>query len=253
MTSELPARTSYGSGVFRRRIRLIAAADSVRTALEDGTHSMRLVLRHDGTRIAGFDPEFLRIPVDTCPGAIEPLRKLIGTPLATPLRAVLAAHDPRLQCTHLHDLALLAMAHASRRGTRQYDIEVPDEHPGAVWSRVLRDGSEVHRWQTFHGRILAPEPFAGLPMLRGFAAWASERFAADADALEAALILHKGYLVSSSRRYDMSSKIGQPVQQFTLMHGACYTYSPEIVGRGIWLSRVRDFTHCADDLLAGFE
>lgn len=253
MKLDFPVRTSYGSGIFRRRIRLIAAANKVRSAVEDGSHSIRLTLHHDGSCITGLESDYRRMPVDTCPGAIMPLRGLIGTSLATPMREVLAAHDPRRQCTHLYDLALLAMAHALRDGVRQYDIEVPDERAEAVCSRVLRDGVEVHRWQTFQGLITKPEALAGLPLRRGFAAWAAERFADDADALEAALVLHKGYFLSFSRRYDMSSYLGQPVLQFTQMHGSCYTYSPDVVGRGTWISRMRDFTDGADELLADFD
>jgi len=242
----------YGQRVFRRRIRLIAGAGEVRAALEDTGHAMRLVLQHDGERITAITPDFRRFPLDTCPTAAEPLRALVGMPLATPMRRMLGAHDPRAHCTHVYDLTLLAMAHALRGGVRQYDVEVPDEHPGPVWSRVLRDGVDVHRWQTFEQRITAPEPLAGRPLLKGFSLWANEHFGADPEALEAAVVFSKGYMVSTVRRFDMDAHVGVPAMQFTMMHGACYSYSHPAVARAVRLKTVRDLTDVGDDLLEDF-
>ena len=244
--------TDYGQRVFRRRIRLIAGPGAVRAALEDTGHAMRLVLQHDAGRITAITPEFRRFPLDTCPGAAGPLRALIGMPLDTPMRRMLTEHNPRAHCTHVYDLTLLAMAHALREGSRQYDVEVPDEHPAPAWSRVLRDGVEVHRWQTLEQRIVAPEPFAGLPLIRGFLSWASERFGADPEALEAAVVFSKGYMVSTARRFDMDAQVGIRAEQLTMMHGACYSYSPPAVTRAVRVKTIRDLTNVGDELLDDF-
>lgn len=245
---------SYGRGVFRRRIRLIAAPGAVRAALEDVAHAMRLVLRHDGGRITAIEPEFRRIPLTTCGGAADPLRAFVGLPLATPLRRLLAEHNPRAHCTHIYDLAQLAMAHALRGGVRQYDVEVPDEHPGPVWARLLRDGTEVYRWQVFEGRILAPEPLAGRPLVKGFSLWAYELFGADPEALEAAMVFSKGYLVSSSRRYDMSRYVGRSASEAHTMRGACHSYSEPAVFQAVTIGGThRDLTDVGDELLGDFQ
>lgn len=243
----------YGRGLFRRRIRLIAEPGQVRAALEDVAHAMRLVLRHDGTRITAIEPDFRRIPLTTCPGAAEPLRAFAGTPLATPMRRMFGEHNPRAHCTHIYDLALLAMAQALRGGVRQYDVEVPDEHPGPAWSRVLRDGIEIHRWQTFEARIVAPEALFGRPLIKGFTLWAYERFGADAEALEAAMVFHKGYLVSGSRRYDVDAYAGRRAADAGVLRGACHSYSEPTVFRAVTIGGThRDLTDAGEALLADF-
>ncbi|MBK7251867.1 MAG: DUF2889 domain-containing protein [Gammaproteobacteria bacterium] len=254
MALPLITNPQYGRGVFRRRIRLIATAGRVRAAFEDVAHAMRLVLEHDGERITGITPEFRRVPLNVCPGAAGPLRALVGMPLATSTRHMLATHDPRGHCTHIYDLTLLAIAQALRGGIRQYDVEVPDEYPGPAWSRVLRDGIEVHRWQTFEQRITAPESFAGLPLLKGFSLWAMERFGADPEALEAAMVFHKGYLVSGSRRYNVVAYAGRRATEAQHLRGACHAYSEPTVFQAVNQgTHVRDLTDAADQMLADFQ
>lgn len=243
----------YGRGLYRRRIRLFAEAGAVQAALEDTNHAMRLVLRHDGARIVEIRPEFRRYPLTVCPGAAAPLQAFIGTALATPLRRLLSEHDPRAHCTHIYDLTVLGIAQALRGGARQYDVEIPDEHPGPVWSRVLRDGEEVHRWQTFEARIVAPGPLAGRPLLKGFTLWAIERFAGDAEALEAAMVFQKGYLVGYSRRYDPDAYAGQRADEHAPMRGKCHAYSEPAVFEGVSLAGMsRDLTDVGEELLADF-
>jgi len=255
VTPSFPAYTKnpdFGSGTFRRRIRLIAEPGQVRAALEDTNHAMRVVVRHDRERVTDTQSRMTRIPLSTCPGADLPLRAFIGTPLVRyPVRA--NAHvNPRANCTHLHHLTMLAIAHARRSGTRQYDIEVPDEHPDPVWSTLRRDGIEVHRWQTFGGRVVGPEGFAGLPLLQGFARWAAERF--EGEALEAAFVLQNGYFVSFSRRYDTASWMGQSATSHRHMIGKCYSYQADVAPTGVYYGdNTRDTTSPDTPLLADFD
>ncbi len=246
------ANPHFGEGVFRRRLRLIAGTGEVRAALEDTNHAMQLVLRHDGERVTGVEPRMTRIPISTCAGAAGPLRAFIGLPLAPyPVRSS-AVVSARANCTHLHHLTLLAMAHALRGGARQYDIEVPDEHPAPVWASIRRDGAEVHRWQTFNGNIVGPPELAGLTMNSGIARWAAERF--DGDALEAALVFANAYLVSFSRRYDVNAYAGQRAAAYGEMSGKCYGYQPEIASQGgIYFANAIDTSAPDTPLLADFE
>jgi hypothetical protein len=242
----------FGRGIFRRRLRLIAEAGQVRAGLEDTNHAMRLVLWHDGERVTDVGSSMMRIPMSTCTGAAAPLRAFVGVALAPyPLRPS-AAVNPRANCTHLHHLALLAIAHARRAGTRQYDIEIPDEHPDPVWSTVRRDGLEVHRWRTFDGRLVAPEAIAGLPMREGFARWAAERF--EGDNLEAAFVLGNAYVVSFARRYDTEAWAGERAVSHGHMVGRCFSYQPEVLNHGIYLANAsRDTTAADTPLLADFD
>lgn len=255
MTTRPPGRNAnphFGEGIFRRRLRLIAEAGQVRAALEDTNHAMRLVLRHDGERVTDVEPRMTRIPVSTCPGAAGPLRAFIGLPLAPyPLRSseVVSA---RANCTHLHHLTLLAMAHALRGGVREYDVEVPDEHPAPVWASVRRDGMEIHRWRTFEGSIVGPDELAGLPLSAGIARWAAERF--EGDALEAALVFANAYVVSFSRRYEVNAYAGQRAAAYGQMSGKCYGYQPEVVSQGgVYFPNAIDTTSPHTPLLADLD
>ncbi len=213
----------FGRGALRRRIRLIAAGNEVRAGVEDAYHSFRMTLRHDGERIVDLVPQFQRVPLTTCPSAALPLRRLIGTPLKSPWRELATRESPRSHCTHLFDLAILAMAQALRGGTRTYDVTVPDEHPGPVWTTLQRDGETLFRWRTYQARILEPLELADKPLLRGFSRWAMTRF--EGDELEAALVLHKGYFVSRARAWDVEAGADKPVVHHTMMRDACHSYS----------------------------
>jgi len=242
----------FGSGIFRRRIRLIAEHGQVRAALEDTSHAMRLIVRHDGGHVTDTQSRMTRIPLSTCPAADAPLRAFIGTPLVPyPVRAN-AQVNPRANCTHLHHLAMLAIAHARRGGTRQYDIEVPDEHPDPVWATLRRDGAEVLRWQTLGGQLVGPGDLAGRPLLVGFARWAAERF--EGEALEAAFVMQNGYFVSISRRYDTDSWMGRPATSHQHMVGKCYSYQADVAPHGVYHGdSTRDTTAPDTALLDDFD
>lgn len=217
----------FGKGALRRRVRLVAQGDDVLAGVEDAYHSFRLKLSHDGDRITQLIPRYLRVPLTTCVTATAPLQRLVGTPLATGWRSLAASESPLAHCTHLYDLTVLAMAHATRGGSRTYDVVVPDEHAGAVWTTLSRDGELVFRWQTLNSTILAPSELAGKPLLRGFSRWATRYFSGDD--LEAALVLHKGYFVSRAREWDVEAGADKPVAHHTMMRGACHSYSePQI-------------------------
>ncbi len=213
----------FGSGALRRRIRLIATPGLVRAGVEDSYHSFRLELSHASGVVSGVGTRAIRYPLTTCPLANEPLQKFIGLPLSTPWSDLIARENPRAHCTHLYDLFFLAMTHVSRGGQRTYDINIPDENPGPVWSTVHRDGIEVLRWKTQTGVVLEPLSLAGRPLLNGFSRWAGERLSGDE--LEAALVLHKGYFVSRARRFDIAGGAGERVANLEVMRGACFSYS----------------------------
>lgn len=240
------------TGVYRRRIRLIAAPGTVRAALEDTAHAMRLVLSHDGVRVTGVEPRFTRIPLTTCPGAAEPVRALVGLPLAAFPEKRFATIDPRLNCTHLYHLALLALAHARRSGTRQYDVAVPCDRSAPVQASLHRDGALVHRWQLHGGAILAPDELAGRPVLQGFSRWAAAHF--DAEAFEAAMVLHNGIFVSGAGHWRAVTPRRLRPSDYPELLGACFSYQPVRAQDGVYIpDSPRDTTPPDVALLADFD
>jgi len=113
-------------GIYRRHIRLHAAPGAVRADMEDDSHRFGVIVRHDGRVVRAVEGLPMRTPWTLCSGARDLLSALVGMQLApTPLAA--ARHtDQKQQCTHMFDLATLAVAHAARGiAGREYHIEAP--------------------------------------------------------------------------------------------------------------------------------
>jgi len=254
MTSILPesARNPrYGTGLYRRRIRLTSTDRCVLGELEDDCHGFRVSLCHDGRVVTALAGEVRRAPLTTCPGAVAPLQSLVGLALDAPVSSIVARVNPRSNCTHLYDLSLLAMAHAVQPdAVRVYDVEVDDQSADGRPARaeVFLDGKSCHRWSVDRTRIVEPLAYAGRPVLGGFAAWANVAF--DGAAREAAFVLSKGVFVACSRLYDLSDIDGQPALQHANMLGACHSYSEGVVEQAIRIhDTVRDFSAAPEELL----
>lgn len=239
---------AYGNGVFRRRIALSRGAGEILAELEDNQHGFRLVVCHDTQRVTDIRVETLRIPFNTCPGAAEPLRGMVGVPLDIDVAGLRNAIPPGDNCNHLSDLATLALAHY-RRGdtTRVYDVEVPDEREGEFAARVAVDGETVHDWRLRQHSLVAPARLAGKSMLQGMYGWASAEF--DAEALEAALVLQRGYFVAQARFFDFAGSAGAPASDDNRPEGSCYAYNRGVVEKGVRTGTTVDFTDSPEQLL----
>ena len=240
---------AYGNGVFRRRIQLQQQGNQVVGLLEDCSHGFEVHISHDGSRLIDVTGVTHRYPLTTCPGATEPLRDLIGIAITASARNINEQVNPRINCTHLYDLAVLAIIHAS--GTEAlitYDVEVPDEINGSNEAKVFRNGELVHHWQTANNQIISPTELAGNTLFQGFAAWANHVFSGAA--LEAAFVLQKGFFVSQAQKFDHRRSEGMQVGSFSMPLGVCYSYTEARVGQArLMVNRARDFTHTPAQLL----
>ena len=240
----------YGTGVFRRRIHLRADDHTVAVELEDGNHGFRIVLRHDGEQVSGIDVDAVRHPFNTCPEAVDPLQRIVGQRLDISAQTLRDRLVPGDNCTHLFDMAALAITHAGCSGTElEYDMAVEDEVDGrASRVEISRDGRSVHAWQVQAHHIVAPAALAGLPMMRGFHAWASRQF--EGAELEAAIALQRAYFVAQSRRFSFDPPEANPGIGDGMPQGSCYSYNHGAVERALRSTNtVRDFTHTPEKLL----
>jgi hypothetical protein len=246
----LQPRPDYGRGAFRRRIELRGAPACVEGDLEDDFHRFGVRVEHDGrqvVRIAGFAR---RHPWATCPGALSPLERLAGMPLAAAGSAVRRWTDPRAQCTHLLELAGLAVAHAAAGRTRRaYTIEIPDRVAGRSCARLARDGAPLLEFEIEHGAIVAPEPFAGQASFGGgFGRWAEATL--EPDLAEAAIVLQRACGIALGRQWDMDQVPGAWVFG-ALTGGACHTFGARVVEDAARVvGSQRDFTATPERLLA---
>ncbi len=249
----------YGTGIFRRRIRLTSLPGKVVGELEDTMHGFRSTISHDGSTVLSVTGEAIRYPVDACPGAVEPLQELVGLPLTLSAEDINKQGKPFSNCTHLYDLSILAIAHANYNSSnnshlnnvnnvRQYDVAVTDEVETGSKAEVWLDGELIHGWQAEMFQVTEPESLKGNTLFKGFSIWAKSQFS-DME-LEAAHVLQKGYFVAQARRYDMKSVAGQSLLNGHSQRNVCYASSDGVAETAVRLgSNERDFTDSAEQLL----
>lgn len=228
--------------MYRRRIALEAEPGIVRGRLEDDFHRFEVELTHDAAHVVGVTGGAVRFPWTTCPGAVSPLAQLDGMPLSRSLRTIAKHVDPRAQCTHLFDLACLAVTLAARGGRAiAYEIAIPDRTGLRTHATLSRDGSSLLAWELDGMRIESPLPYAGRSLAGGgFAEWTETDL--DPDAAEAAQVLRRAAVISWGRRYDFDRISNARVFQ-TQAGGACFTFTEERVDQGgRVLGSVRDLT-----------
>jgi hypothetical protein len=251
MTLPFPADPTFGSGALRRLIRLHRRAEDVVFAtLDDTYHAMQCVLRHDGRRVVDIEATLTRIPTTACTGAANPIRELIGMPLDLGMAALYGDRRPQRNCTHLFDLAALALRQTLRdEDERRYDVLIPDETDTPVVIEVRRNDQRMHEWQVSQGLILAPSALAQRPMTAGFTPWALRSFAGDE--LEAALVLHKSYYIAQARRYRVDAFGGRSLLANAQLAGVCHAYTPERMAHTYFTGdNVRDFSNAVVEAVA---
>ncbi len=245
--------------MFRRHVRIVANGSTITGELEDDFHHVHVVLEHDGERISACRGETERIPWTTCPAAAGELGRFVGMKLSPSLLESARHSDPRLHCTHLFDVASLAVAHAARAGSaapmssreraRLYEVAIPDRVEGRTRATLSRDGEPLLEWEIREERIMAPQPFAGREIFRGgFAPWAER--ALDPETAEAALLLHRACTISLGRSFDLD-RVERATAFSARTSGYCYTFGPEQIERARRnVGTTRDFTTRPEDLLS---
>ena len=238
-----PLNPDYGHGATRRRVRLWNDNGGVSAILSDIFHEMHCHIAHDGVNITGVEGTMLRVPTSSCAGAVAPLRELIGTPLRVSPREIYRGGRILQHCTHLFDLVVLAIGHASRGecGERLFDAIVPDTLDAVFEAEINLDGALVHRWTIEQGVIQAPAILYGKSLFKGFSTWSSKLF--DGSEWDAAMILARTCMIAGGRAYLTDVWKGEPIARNNTIIGACYSYAPERLQEGVFLGdNVRDFS-----------
>ena len=243
--------TAYTEGPYRRRIRIVATApDAVAAELEDDFHHFGVVVRHDGTRVTSVEGRAVRAPWSTCPAAVGPLHAIEGMALSERCTAVATQAEPRANCTHLFDLAGLAVAHAARGlAIRQYDVEIPRPDGAHNRVRLWRDGDLLLDWHLVDGRVVDAPPYSDVPWGGGFLRWADSTL--DPDTAEAAIVLRRACTIGSGRGMDLDA-LDRADELRELMLGICYTMRSEHIHVALRnKGSARDFADRPDALLSG--
>ena len=229
--------------IFRRRIEINSVSgNEIRASLEDDFHHFRVGLNYlNGTvtRVQGFGD---RYPYSACPAAADPLKSLEGMSLTEIAHSVTRHTDPRHQCTHMLDLAGLAIAAASRRDSRLiYDITVPMRNAGRTTATLMRNGKPYLEWEVEGTIILKPSLFEGVDLTHGMASCAIKNL--NPEMSEAALILRRSVIISRGREHDLD------LQDHARPTGVCFSQQPVRAAQAIRVKgSTLDFTNSPEKL-----
>lgn len=236
--------------VFRRHIefntRERISDTEVRIALEDDFHHFRVQMVYSNNRITDIHATSIRIPYTLCGHAGAELKQLIGRNLNAVAHSVYRMTDARFQCTHLLDLAGLAIA-ASARNARhlQYDISVPMRTENRTNAILKRNGKEYLQWDVDHLTVLSPAPFINLNLKAGFAGWAINNISTELS--EASLVLRRAVMISLGREINLDEK------ESANPTGRCFAQQPDKAASAKRvIGSTKDFTDregllCVDD------
>lgn len=216
---------------YRRRFRVTPGEGWILSELEDDYHHMRVTLRHAGGVITAVEPEMVRAPWTTCPGAVARLQQTFtGVSLAeAPARMA----EKATNCTHLHDLATLAAAHVAERAPLSYDVLASDPVAGRRRIELRRNGEPVMDWVEQDGRLVEPAAAAGLTLLQLKPYIES----LDPAGQEQARILRWGAIVAHGRAIPLKDQ-----SDATRMPPTCFTFQPETKLKARRVGEIRDFS-----------
>jgi hypothetical protein len=234
--------------VFRRRVGIASKGDrtcgEVRASLEDDFHHFRVRITHAHRRIQDIGGWAIRHPYSTCPLAAGQLSRLRDAEINGLAHSVMRMTNASEQCTHLMELAGLAIAAAARSiNQRWYDIAVPRRIDGRTVATLDRDGNRMLSWDLLDTTITGPKPYNGISLREGMAGWALSNLREDE--AEAALLLRRCALISLGRAKDLDAQLhAEPT-------GRCFVQQPERASQGRRIvGSIVDFTAAAPELCA---
>ena len=201
---------------YRRRILIEPTPGQVTAELEDDYHRMVVTLTHRDGVVTSVSSEMKRSPWTLCPGAMA---ELAVTFTGVPLAGFARRGEKTRNCTHLHDLALFAAAHAGEDRPTAYDILVTDPVAGVRVAHLARDGQPVLEWRLAGDVLQAPAELAG----RGLFAMGDWIAAQDKAGAEAGRVLRWAAIIAHGRGMDMPA--GSSAAAFP--SGACYNFQPD--------------------------
>ncbi|MBW2942473.1 DUF2889 domain-containing protein [Zhongshania aquimaris] len=226
---------------FRRRIEIVAGRGRVSAALEDDFHCMEVLLHHDDTCVLEINAQMHRVPWTTCPGAEEKLRQ---TFLGMALSDISERVEKRQNCTHLHDLTVLAARHSGVGENVSYDIVVSDPVDGLRNAEIRRNGVCLLKWLEKGFVMQSPAEIRGI-RLDKLRDWID---GIDADLREAAKLLQWGNMLANGRVIPLAQQ-----SDATKMPAGCYTFQPERAERAKRVGKILDFSKENGWPLAHFE
>ena len=229
----------YGSGVFKRYIRLTTVEpNTVIAALSDDCHAFSMRIEHDKHNLTKVIAHWERHPTSSCAGAANAIEQAEGFRFCADVFSLRQYLPPRLQCTHIFDLLSLAAVHAyHQRPDHLYKIEVDDEKHGLSNIRVFSNQQPVCKATVHEAKFIKPDFMLGAPVKKGFSTWAKQTLSLQQS--EIALMMQMAYFVAISRRFDLNAMLGQPAKNSGPPVGSCYALQEQRIEGNIRLASQR--------------
>lgn len=208
---------------YARRIEVTTSPGRVVAEMEDYVHHFRVDLEHaDGvvTRAVGTG---LRVPWATCPLGAAGVARLAGAKVGQDTGDSWVGGDRTDQCTHVIDLAAVAVAHAGRPSVRFVARVSPAGGPQRH-AELRSDGVTVLEWD-LEDDVVQAGPFAGL---RVRSRELKQRMLAlpDPDAREHIAILRRACHIAPSRAVDLDDY--EVANQIGIVDSSCHTLQPQV-------------------------
>jgi hypothetical protein len=206
---------------YRRAIQIVAEPGRAVVEIEDDFHHFVVSVEHDGQAVTAASGQAVRYPWSSCPLAGDALSALVGLPLSTDPIAIYRFSDPLQQCTHMFEMAGLAVTQAARGlGSRRYDALVVDPEDGAQLAELRCDGAPLLTWRLQDGVIVEPAAYAGRQpgdfRTRNLGALPHET-------AEAILVLRRAVWLAAARAMDVDRF---PTAAAMGRTGVCFTFQP---------------------------
>ena len=243
-----PPNPAYGTGVFRRRLRMAASEGVVRCVLNDPYHAMWVDLRVGNGRIADVCAGMWRTPKTACPGAVFALGELAGMEVASAAASIFAEGRAGRNCTHLLDIARFGLGcHLRDETARVLDLIVPhSDAAGRSRVRAEADGRVIHDWELDKGALTGAAGLAG-PLL---ALGGAMRERLGGIELEAALALRMAVFVAAGQAFVTDGPVPVRALDETERYGDCFAFSaPVLAGCIDNIGYVQNFTEGLVELL----
>ena len=224
---------------FHRHVLITPGDGWVSAWVEDDYHHMGVTLRHDGETIVGVEAEMVRAPWSTCPGAVH---QLDTTFTGARLSEAAARGEKQLNCTHLHDMAVIAAAHARDTAPTRYEITVTDAVDGVRIGQITRDGVSVLRIVERANLVEEPTQAAGKNLFQ-LGEWIASL---DEPGREAARLLRWAAIIAHGRAIPMERQ-----SDATRMPSNCFTFQPGRKEKAQRVGAVMDFSTAARQPLEG--
>ena len=225
---------------YRRRIIVDSRDGAVAAMLEDDIHCLGVILRHDGEVVTRIETHFDRLPWTTCPGAPA---KLVETFAGATLAEVTARRDKKQNCTHFHDMTVLAAAYANAPGTVVYDIAASDPVHGERLLECRRNGAVLQCWTEQNGVLCEPAEVAGKTLF-SLRDWIGSLTGMPQ---ESARLLQWAAIVAHARTMPLEEQ-----SDAGKLSPNCYTFQPERADIAVRNGERRDFSAGSHEPLDGF-